>query len=104
MPTRQMHPAPLFPRDRIAESFAGLPIHIRARLHSGDAIRHDDDFCGRTVVIAARIGALALGGEILVSDLVCALARGLGIFTFGDPRTATSKGVDGSFDLHSVLG
>ena len=91
-------------RDRIAEGFAGLPVRIRARLHSGEAIKQDDDFYGRTVVIAARISALALGGEVLASDLVYALARGLGTFTFGAPRTATLKGLDGSFDLHPVLG
>jgi len=96
--------ASLTMRDRIAEGFAGLPIRIRAGLHSGEAIKHDDDFYGRTVAIAARISALALGGEVLASDLVYALARGLGTFTFGDPRTATLKGIDGSFDLHPVLG
>jgi hypothetical protein len=86
------------------DGFAGLPIRIRAGLHSGEAIKHDDDFYGRTVTIAARISALALGGEVLASDLVYALARGLGTFKFGDPRTATLKGIDGSFDLHPVLG
>jgi class 3 adenylate cyclase len=96
--------ASLVMRDRIAAGFDGLPIRIRAGLHSGEAIKHDDDFYGRTVVIAARISALALGGEILASDLVYALARGLGTFTFGDPRTATLKGLGGSFDLHPVLG
>ena len=95
--------ASLVMRERIAEGFDGVPIRIRAGLHSGEAIKHDDDFYGRTVVIAARISALALGGEILASDLVYALARGLGTFTFGDPRTATLKGLDGSFDLRPVL-
>jgi class 3 adenylate cyclase len=96
--------ASLVLRDRIAAGFEGLPVRIRAGLHSGEAIKHDDDFYGRTVVIAARISALALGGEVLASDLVYALARGLGTFTFGDPRTTTLKGLDGSFDLYPVLG
>jgi class 3 adenylate cyclase len=96
--------ASLVMRDRIDGGFDALPIRIRAGLHSGEAIKHDDDFYGRTVVIAARISALALGGEILASDLVYALARGLGTFRFGDPRTATLKGLDGSFDLHPVIG
>lgn len=95
--------ASLLMRDRIADGFEGLPIRIRAGLHSGEAIRHDDDFYGRTVVIAARIGALALGGEILASDLVYALARSLGAFTFGQPRTATLKGFDGTFEVRPVL-
>jgi hypothetical protein len=54
--------------------------------------------------IAARISALALGGELLASDLGHALASGLGTFTFGAPRTATLKGHDGSFSVHPVLG
>ncbi len=78
-------------------------MRIRAGLHSGEAIKHDDDFYGRTVVIAARVSALALGGEILATDLVYALARGLGPFTFGDRRTVTLKGMDGSFELHPVI-
>jgi class 3 adenylate cyclase len=95
--------ASLVVRDRITTGFDGLSIRIRAGLHSGEAIRHDDDFYGRTVVIAARISALALGGEILASDLVYELARGLGTFTFGEPRTATLKGLEGNFELRPVL-
>ena len=91
-------------RDRIAKGFDGLPIRLRAGLHCGEAIKHDDDFYGRTVVIAARISAMALGGEILASALVYTLAKSLGTFTFGEPRTATLKGLDGNFDLHPVLG
>jgi len=91
-------------RDRIAGSFAGLPVRVRAGLHSGEAIKQDNDFYGRTVVIAARTSALALGGEVLASDLVYELARGLGTFKFGAPRTATLKGLDGSFSAHPVLG
>ena len=53
---------------------------------------------------AAVIGSAALGGEILASDLVYALARGLGTFTFGPPRPAALKGLEGSFDLYPVVG
>jgi len=49
------------------------------------------------------VGALALGGEVLVTDLVYNLARGLGTFTFGPPRSAALKGLDGTFDLYPVL-
>jgi class 3 adenylate cyclase len=90
-------------RERIKAGFEGLSVRIRVGLHSGEAIKHSDDFYGRTVVVAARIGTLALGDEILASDLVYALAKGLGTFTFGTPRTTTLKGLDGSFDLYPVL-
>ena len=96
--------ATLIMRDRIAKGFEGLPVRIRAGLHAGEAIKHGDDFFGRTVVIAARISALALGGEILVSDLVYGLLRGLGTFDFGPPKSAALKGLDGSFDLYPVRG
>jgi len=91
-------------RERTAVGFEGFPIRIRAGLHSGEAIKQDDDFFGRTVVIAARISALALGDEILASDLVYALARSLGTFKFGVRRMTALKGLDGTFDLHPVLG
>lgn len=95
--------AALVIRGRIAVGFNGLPVRVRAGLHAGEAIKHDDDFYGRTVVIAARISALALGGEILASDLVHALAGSLGTFSFGEPRTVTLKGLDGEFRVREVL-
>jgi len=96
--------AALVMRERVAAGYNGLPVRIRAGLHAGEAIKHDDDFYGRTVVIAARISALALGGEILASDLVHALARGLGTFTFAAPRDVVLKGLDGDFRVYAVGG
>jgi class 3 adenylate cyclase len=91
-------------RERMKDGFEGLPVRIRVGLHSGEAIKRSDDFYGRTVVIAARIGSAALGDEFLASDIVYALARGLGTFTFGTPRPAALKGLEGSFDLYPVIG
>ena len=90
-------------RDRIGKGFKDHRINIRAGLHSGEAIKREDDFYGHTVVIAARIVAMAQGGEILASDLVHALARGLGSFKFGEPRRAQFKGMEGNFDMYPVL-
>ena len=89
-------------RQRLEPGYDGIHVRVRIGLHAGEAIRHADDFYGRTVVIAARIGALALGGEILASELVHELARGLGTFTFGEPRAATLKGLNGDFELYPV--
>ena len=90
-------------RDRLGDGYRDIPVRVRMGVHVGEAIRHADDFYGRTVVIAARIGSLALGGEILTSGLVHALAQGLGTFTFGPPRTTALKGIDGTFELYPVL-
>jgi len=87
-------------QQQLATGYHGMRVRVRIGLHAGEALRHSDDFYGRTVVIAARIADLALGGEILVSELVHELARGLGTFRFGEPRTAHLKGLEGEFRLY----
>ena len=93
----------LVTRDRLAPGYQDLPIRVRAGLHCGKALRREDDFYGRTIIIATRISSLALGGEILTSDVVRALTHGLGTFTFGEARNVTLKGLDGSFEIYPVL-
>ncbi len=95
--------AALSVREQIREGFSDVPVRVRLGLHSGEAIRRADDFYGRTVVIAARVSSHALGDEILASSLVHELARGLGTFDFGPPRTTTFKGLDGDFIVYPVL-
>jgi class 3 adenylate cyclase len=45
----------------------GLPIRVRVGAHEAEATRSVDDYGGRGVHEAARIAALARGGEVLVS-------------------------------------
>lgn len=49
---------------------AGFAPEVRIGLHSADATRKDRDYEGRGVHEAARIGALAGAGEIVVSEAV----------------------------------
>ncbi|HET9728520.1 MAG TPA: adenylate/guanylate cyclase domain-containing protein [Acidimicrobiia bacterium] len=91
-------------QQRLEQSYDGIHVRVRIGLHAGEALRQSDDFYGRTVVIAARIANLALGGEMLVSELVHELARGLGTFRFGEPRVAHLKGLDGEFRVYPVEG
>ena len=42
-------------------------VTVRIGIHSGEALERGNDYTGRGVNVAARIGALAGGGEILVS-------------------------------------
>lgn len=78
-------------------------VHVRIGLHTGEVLADDDgDLFGRHVVIAARVGALADGGEILVSDLVKQIAEPRGDIVFADEQRAELKGLQGPFVLHRV--
>ena len=68
-------------------------------LHTGEVIAEEGDFFGKNVILAARIAAQAIGGEILVSD--DAEARGRleagGIeLRFDDGRELELKGLAGT--------
>jgi class 3 adenylate cyclase len=80
----------------------GHRLRVRIGLHSGQAIREEDDFYGRAVVLAARIGSAARGGEILVSDLVRERTEPSGEFAFGDPTDVELKGLSGTHPVSSV--
>jgi class 3 adenylate cyclase len=80
----------------------GGEMRVRMGLHTGEAIREDEDLFGRTVIIAARIAAAASGGEILVSSLLRQLSDGSGEFAFGPARAEALKGLPGVHDLHPV--
>jgi class 3 adenylate cyclase len=71
------------------------PMRVRMGLHTGEAIREDEDLFGRTVIVAARIAAAAAGGEILASSLLRQLSDGSGEFAFGAPREEVLKGLPG---------
>jgi class 3 adenylate cyclase/tetratricopeptide (TPR) repeat protein len=63
--------------DLAARRSGGEP-KIRIGASSGETTRDSNDICGIAVVEAARLCGAALPGQILVSDLVRGLTRGLG--------------------------
>ena len=75
---------------------------VRIGLHTGEAIREADDFYGRNVILAARIGAAARGGEILVSSVLKTLTDSSGEFRFEDPRDLELKGLSGTHRAYAV--
>jgi class 3 adenylate cyclase len=77
------------------------PIRVRIGLHTGDALNEDDGFFGRTVHYAARVASHALGGEVLVSNVVHDLVAGMGI-DFLKSREVELKGLDGAHTLHAL--
>jgi class 3 adenylate cyclase len=52
-------------RDHRADT--GFALSVRIGLHAAEATRRGDDYSGMAVHVAARIGAIAAGGEILAS-------------------------------------
>jgi class 3 adenylate cyclase len=77
----------------------GVVPDVRIGIHTGGAFhRADDDYAGQGVNIAARIGALAAGGEILVSRKSVNGSP----YRLSEPRVETLKGVEGSVELVAV--
>lgn len=46
------------------------PVKVRIGIHTGTVISRDGDYFGTNVAMAARVSALATGGEVLVSNAV----------------------------------
>lgn len=78
------------------------PVRVRMGLHTGEAIKDEDDFLGRTVIVASRIADAAVGGEILVSSLLKELVTGTGEFRFGEFREVELKGLTGTHQVVPV--
>jgi class 3 adenylate cyclase len=89
----------------IGDAFADAspPIRVRIGVHTGDALHEADRFFGTTVHYAARVASHALGGEVLVSNLVRELVAGGGSgIDFLDGRDVELKGIEGSHRLFAV--
>jgi class 3 adenylate cyclase len=77
----------------------GFAPAVRVGLHSAVATRRGSDYSGKDVHVAARIAALARGGEILASAATAALAEP---YRMTNPRTVSLKGVSGEVEVVSV--
>jgi class 3 adenylate cyclase len=78
------------------------PLRVRIGLHTGEVIREGEDFFGKNVILAARIGALANGDEILVSSLLREVVAAGGEFEFDGGREVELKGIRGSQRVYRV--
>jgi class 3 adenylate cyclase len=75
-------------------------VTVRIGVHSGEALERGDDYAGRGVNVAARVGALAGPAEILVSSE--SLADSGVAHALSDPRTSELKGFEEPIELVSV--
>jgi class 3 adenylate cyclase len=87
----------------ISEATRALGVDVRAGLHTGECEVRGDDLGGLAVHIAARVGALAQPGEVLVSRTVADLVAGSGI-EFDGRGEHELKGVPGTWKLLAVKG
>lgn len=76
------------------------PVRVRIGIHHGDVVHRDHDIFGRNVAHAARVAALAEGGEVLVSDVIAEAVEEVEDLVLVDPRKVELKGFSG---LHVVV-
>jgi class 3 adenylate cyclase len=78
------------------------PLRVRIGLNTGEAIREGDDFYGRSVSLAARLGDRAEGGEILASSIVRELVGDSDEVRFEDAGEVELKGLRGTQHVYRV--
>ena len=61
----------------------GVP-PVRVGIHTGPAVANDGDWYGRTVNVAARLCAVAPGGEVMVSEATRTAAGGISGVDWGE--------------------
>ena len=79
------------------------PIQVRIGLHVGEAVRESTDFFGKAVILAARISALAQGGQILVSSTLHDVAASAGDLRFAPAGERPLKGLAGTHRLYELI-
>ncbi len=78
-----------------------IGVTVRAGMHTGEIERRGDDVAGIAVHTAARVCALAAGGEILVSSTVRDLVAGSGL-AFRDRGEHELKGLPGTWRVFAT--
>jgi class 3 adenylate cyclase len=85
----------------ITAEVRSLDLEVRAGVHTGECEVRGNDLAGIAVHVAARVGALAPPGEVLVSSTVRDLVAGSGI-RFVERGTHVLKGVPEEWRLFAV--
>jgi class 3 adenylate cyclase len=87
----------------IIEAVRPLGLQVRAGIHTGEIEIAGDDIAGIAVHIAARVAALAEGGQVLVSRTVRDLVAGSNL-RFADAGARTLKGLPEQVQLFALAG
>lgn len=86
--------------DEFAVEHPDMGVRIRVGVHTGEVIAEEGDIFGKHVMLAARVGGLADGGEILVSSIVREIASARGDLEFGEPQVVPLKGIPGDHTVY----
>ncbi|QIG46151.1 adenylate/guanylate cyclase domain-containing protein [Nocardioides anomalus] len=78
------------------------PVLVRIGIHHGDVVHRDNDIFGRNVAHAARVAALADGGEILLSGAVADAVADCDDLPLAEPREVRLKGLTGEHQVVAV--
>ena len=78
---------------KIASARLPAELRIRVGINTGEPIAEDGDLFGASVIVAARLAAMAEGGEILVANVVRELCAGKG-YLFADRGHQALKGME----------
>lgn len=58
---------------QLAAAARADPMRLRIGIEAGEAVREEDDFFGRPVIVARRLCDAAQAGQVVVSETVCRL-------------------------------
>ncbi|WP_148614311.1 adenylate/guanylate cyclase domain-containing protein [Nocardioides rubriscoriae] len=79
------------------------PIRVRIGIHTGEAISKDGDYFGRNVAMAARVSALATGGEVLTTAAVAASLDDDAAVELVEMGEVELKGLPGTHTVYRVV-
>ena len=74
------------------EEHPQAPLAVRMGLSVGEPVRENHGLFGRSVIVAARISAMAQGGQVLISQVVHALVAGTREFSVQAAGRVRAKG------------
>jgi class 3 adenylate cyclase len=77
-------------------------VRVRIGIHTGTVVSRDGDYFGRNVAIAARIGDLASGGEVLATGAVLEALEPEAAVELEEAGEAELKGLPGTHVIYRV--
>jgi predicted ATPase len=95
----QTAPGALAAAAALTESLAPGPIQVRVGLHTGRPLVTDEGYVGDDVHFAARVGASAHGGQVVLSDATRALVDGVALTDLGEHRL---KDIEGAVSVYQL--